>query len=533
MSNLIEVTGVSKSYGGVTALSLCDLVVGEGQINGLIGPNGSGKTTLFNVITGYERIQQGAVRFRGDEITNAPPDRVFDLGIGRTFQLTRLFMRLTVLENMLVATQREEGWLRAVLRRAGSASEKRRAMELLEFVGIARLAHEPAGNLSFGQRKLLELASLLVADPAVLLLDEPAGGVNPTLIGHLADRITQLNRDGKTIVVVEHNMEFVMSLCSRVTVLSQGTALVSGTPAEVRANPAVLDAYLGGEDDASTQLQLVSAPTRPPPPAAAPSSRITVVPTPPDRLGDSPVLLRLRGVTAGYGGGDILKQVSIDVPRGGITCVVGPNGAGKSTLLAAISGLLRPRSGEIELDGAPIAGLTPKEILARGLAQIPQAHSLFGDMTVRENVEMGAFTVDDDALVAQRLRAVEELYPIVSERADEKAGSLSGGQQRLVEFARCLMLDPQLIMLDEPSMGLDPQTREMVFDMVQQMNRRGKTILLVEQNARAGLRLSSHGVVLENGMVRLTGSGREVLEHPEIGALYLGGAVSGAAGDDA
>ncbi|MGZ4272358.1 MAG: ABC transporter ATP-binding protein, partial [Solirubrobacteraceae bacterium] len=214
MSNLIEVTGVSKSYGGVTALSLCDLVVGEGQINGLIGPNGSGKTTLFNVITGYERIQQGAVRFRGDEITNAPPDRVFDLGIGRTFQLTRLFMRLTVLENMLVATQREEGWLRAVLRRAGSASEKRRAMELLEFVGIARLAHEPAGNLSFGQRKLLELASLLVADPAVLLLDEPAGGVNPTLIGHLADRITQLNRDGKTIVVVEHNMEFVMSLCS-------------------------------------------------------------------------------------------------------------------------------------------------------------------------------------------------------------------------------------------------------------------------------------------------------------------------------
>ena len=125
-----------------------------------------------------------------------------------------------------------------------------------------------------------------------------------------------------------------------------------------------------------------------------------------------------------------------------------------------------------------------------------------------------------------RLRAVEELYPIVRERAGEKAGSLSGGQQRLVEFARCLMLDPELIMLDEPSMGLDPQTREMVFEMVQQMNRRGKTILLVEQNARAGLRLSSHGVVLESGTVRLTGSGQEVLEHPEIGALYLGGAVT-------
>jgi predicted TIM-barrel fold metal-dependent hydrolase len=153
-------------------------------------------------------------------------------------------------------------------------------------------------------------------------------------------------------------------------------------------------------------------------------------------------------------------------------------------------------------------------------------------MTVRENVEMGAFTVDDDALIAQRLHAVEQLYPIVSERAGEKAGSLSGGQQRLVEFARCLMLDPQLIMLDEPSMGLDPQTREMVFEMVLQMNRRGKTILLVEQNARAGLRLSSHGVVLENGVVRLTGSGQEVLEHPEIGALYLGGAVTDSSGPD-
>jgi branched-chain amino acid transport system ATP-binding protein len=237
-------------------------------------------------------------------------------------------------------------------------------------------------------------------------------------------------------------------------------------------------------------------------------------------------LLRIRGVTAGYGGGDILKEVSLDVPRGSITCVVGPNGAGKSTLLATISGLLHPRAGAIEFDGARISGLTPKAILGRGLAQIPQAHSLFTEMTVRENVEMGAFTVDDDALVAQRLRAVEELYPIVRERAGEKAGSLSGGQQRLVEFARCLMLDPELIMLDEPSMGLDPQTREMVFSMVQEMNRRGKTILLVEQNARAGLRLSSHGVVLENGTVRLTGSGREVLEHPEIGALYLGGAVA-------
>jgi branched-chain amino acid transport system ATP-binding protein len=147
-------------------------------------------------------------------------------------------------------------------------------------------------------------------------------------------------------------------------------------------------------------------------------------------------------------------------------------------------------------------------------------------MTVQENVEMGAYSVRDGALMRKRLASVQELYPIVSDRAGDKAGSLSGGQQRLVEFARCLMLDPELIMLDEPSMGLDPQTRTMVFEMIAEMNRQGRTILLVEQNARAGLKLSTHGVVLENGRVRLTGSGREVLTHPEIGALYLGGAVA-------
>jgi branched-chain amino acid transport system ATP-binding protein len=424
-----------------------------------------------------------------------------------------------VLENMLVATQRQEGWLRSLARRAGSASEKRRAMELLDFVGIAALAADPAGSLSYGQRKLLELASLLVADPSVLLLDEPAGGVNPTLIGHLADRIIELNKAGKTFLVVEHNMEFVMGLCHRVTVLSQGATLVSGTPDEVRSNPAVLDAYLGGEDDAATQQELVQ-------PAVTQRHATAHVLRQRETLGGPEPLLTLRGIYAGYGGGDILKDVTIDVPEGGITCIVGPNGAGKSTMLATISGLLTPRTGEIRFAGQVVSGRSPGQILAAGIALVPQAHSLFAEMTVRENVEMGAFTVRDQAVVRQRLAAVQELYPIVVERADERAGSLSGGQQRLVEFARCLMLEPRLIVLDEPSMGLDPQTRQIVFDMVELMNRQGKTILLVEQNARAGLKLSSHGVVLENGTVRLTGSGREVLEHPEIGALYLGGAVT-------
>ena len=238
------------------------------------------------------------------------------------------------------------------------------------------------------------------------------------------------------------------------------------------------------------------------------------------------MILTLEGVTAGYGGGDILKDVSFTVAEREIMCIVGPNGAGKSTLLATISGVLRPRRGAIAFRGDSLVGLAPREVLAKGVVLVPQAHSLFGEMTVRENVEMGAYTVRDAELVQRRLGEVEELFPLVRDRARDKAGSLSGGQQRLVELARSLMLDPALIVLDEPSIGLDPPTRRTVFQMIRLMNEQGRTILLVEQNARAGLKLSTHGLVLENGKVRLTGTGREVLEHPEIGALYLGGAVS-------
>jgi ABC-type branched-subunit amino acid transport system ATPase component len=246
---------------------------------------------------------------------------------------------------------------------------------------------------------------------------------------------------------------------------------------------------------------------------------------------DSACALDVRDVIVGYGGGDVLRGVSLQVMRGGITCVVGPNGAGKSTLLAAISGLLRPRLGEITLHGERLTGKTPRQILMTGVVQVPQNHSLFRNMTVRENITLGGYILRERSLASRRFAGVLEIFPQVTAWLDQKAGSLSGGQQRLVEFARCLMLDPELVILDEPSMGLAPKVLKSVFDAVRLMHSRGKTILLVEQNARAGLRLSTHGVVLENGLVRLSGTGQEVLEHPEIGALYLGGAVAPLEGD--
>lgn len=235
--------------------------------------------------------------------------------------------------------------------------------------------------------------------------------------------------------------------------------------------------------------------------------------------------VRFTGVFAGYGGADVLKDVNVDVQKGGVTTIVGPNGSGKSTLLKTVSGLLKPRLGEIIFKGQNLVGKSPREILKLGIVQVPQNHSLFREMTVEQNVELGAFLEKDKKVIAQRMDHIREMFPIVSERAKTKAGALSGGQQRLVEFARCLMLEPDLVVLDEPSMGLDPKTLRVMFATIKAMNAAGRTVLLVEQNARQALKMSSHGVVLENGKVRLSGTGPEVLHNPEIGALYLGGSI--------
>jgi ABC-type branched-subunit amino acid transport system ATPase component len=235
-------------------------------------------------------------------------------------------------------------------------------------------------------------------------------------------------------------------------------------------------------------------------------------------------MLALSGVVAGYGGGDVLRGVDLECPAGSVTCVVGPNGAGKSTVLRVISGLIVPRLGEVRLAGQALGRLRPDEVLRRGVTQVPQSYALFSSMTVRENVLMGGYLIRRDrALLRRRLAEVAELVPLVAERAGDPAGNLSGGQRRMVEIARCLMLAPRVILLDEPSLGLDPRGLSAVAALVTRLHEAGTTVLLVEQNVRLGLGLASHGVVLEGGRVRLAGTAAEVVNHPEIASLYLGG----------
>jgi ABC-type branched-subunit amino acid transport system ATPase component len=239
----LAVDGVHKSFGGIQALIDCSLTVRTGSITALIGPNGSGKTTLFNCITGFYRPERGRIHVRDVPIIGRRPSDIVHLGLMRTFQVTRLFRRMTVLENMIVPVRQLT--VRSLFTAAIKGHERDRAEALLEFVGLQALEHEPAGSLSFGQQKLLELAAALMAEPDIVMLDEPAGGLNPVMIEKVAGHVRELNARGVTFLIIEHNMGFVMSLCDPVIVMRRGSVIAQGSPELVRDDPIVLDAYLG------------------------------------------------------------------------------------------------------------------------------------------------------------------------------------------------------------------------------------------------------------------------------------------------
>jgi ABC-type branched-subunit amino acid transport system ATPase component len=521
---LLRLDDVRRHFGGVHAVDGVSLEVEQGSIQGLIGPNGAGKTTLVNLVTGYIRMQGGSVWLEADELTRLPAHRIAAHGVARTFQNIRLFKDLTAVENVLIGmhTRRRDDTLAQLATlpvfRSAEARRVKEARELLDTVGLpASDASRHAATLPYGAQRRLEIARALALKPRLLILDEPAAGMNPSEKQGIRELIERLNAEGLTILLIDHDMRLVMGVCRRVAVLNFGKKIADGTPDVVSTDPTVIKAYLGsgGEREVSS----------------APGASGVVEETAVEEAGSArraarepeKVILDVRDLTVSYGAVVAVRGASFRVAPGEVVALIGANGAGKSTILNTLSGLIRPESGSAAFDGLDLTTAKASSIVRHGLVQVPEGREILARQTVLENLELATWARRDGAATRRDMEAVLKRFPILAERRNLSAGSLSGGEQQLLAIARGLLAKPRLLLLDEPSLGLAPQLVDEVFRAIEQIHKEGTTILLVEQNALRALGIADRAYVIETGRILLTGSGDELLHNPAVRRAYLGG----------
>ncbi|HKA36585.1 MAG TPA: ATP-binding cassette domain-containing protein [Thermoanaerobaculia bacterium] len=513
---LFEARGITKRFGGLAAIDGVDLEIRRGEILGVIGPNGAGKTTFVNCITGLNRPTSGQILFHGEDITKKPSYAIGRMGIARTFQVVKPLKQLTVRDNVAIGAM---FGARGRERAAGEARE--RAGQVLAMVGLEHRIEQTASELTVPDLKRLELAKALAMDPELLLLDEVMAGLNSTEVESAMELIRRINAGGVTILVIEHVMKAIMGISDRLAVLHYGRKIAEGKPSEIVESPRVIEAYLGERfakrARAGSQLGRVT------------DEGIFLKTPIPEQEAWKPTLplpgeplLEIRDVSSGYGEVQILREVSLEVKQGEIVALIGANGAGKTTLLYTISQLARPRGGSIRFAGADLTRARPEEVVAAGIVHVPQGRRLFPGLTVEENLLQGVYLRRDRDAIEEDLEWVYGLLPRLKERSRQLAGRLSGGEQQMCAVGRGLMGRPKLLLIDELSLGLAPLVVDQLLEVISEINRKGTTVLLVEQDVQVALEHAHRGYVLETGRIVQAGLASDLLRDPRIRQAYLG-----------
>ncbi|MGE5525456.1 MAG: ATP-binding cassette domain-containing protein, partial [Rhodospirillaceae bacterium] len=492
----LHARGLTMMFGGVRAVHRLDLDAPPGAVTSVIGPNGAGKSTALSMLSGFYRPSAGTIALGVNDIGRRRAYRIARSGVARTYQTAQLFGSLTVEENVSLAMYR--GALGHVLddRRLRATDVRTRSRALLAYCGYAGDCDARASDLPHVDRRLVEIARALATDPDVLLLDEPAAGLSREDKARLADLLKRVAEAGIGVVLVEHDMRLVMSVSDRVIVLDAGQLLAAGTPAEVQQSDAVRQAYLGE----SLNANIIGGARRP---ARADG----------EALGAS-------GLSAGYGAEPVLNDVSLQLRRGETLALLGANGAGKSTLMRALAGLHRPVGGGITLEGVDITDLAAERIVAHGLVLVPEGRQVFPELTVLDNIRLGAFRHPDN--ITRRVEQVLDRFPPLRRRLAQRAGLLSGGEQQMLAIARGLMSQPKVLLLDEPSLGLAPKVIAELFDALDRLRNESMTLLLVDQMAGLALALADRACVMENGAVVAHGPAKDIAAHPALAQAYLG-----------
>ncbi len=477
---MLEVSKLTKRFGGLVAVKDLSFSIRPGEILGLIGPNGSGKSTAMKTVMGVERPSEGSIKLDGVEIGGLPSHKVARLGVGLVFQHSRPLHRQTVLENIKVALLPDR-----LTQFFASAQVDAQAREIAARVGLADVIERTPPTLAFADLRRLELAKAIARHPKLVLVDEPFAGLTASEVAAFSDLIRAFRDEGRAVLLVDHNVKSVSALVDRVLAMYLGEKIAEGAAADVMRDETVRRVYLGGA--------------------------LTRVARPETSFTDQTPVLQVEGLGVLYGKALALQDVSIHVHEGEFVSVVGLNGAGKTTLFNAISGLL-PYSGAVKWAGAPLSGHSAAEIARSGIVQCPETRELFGDMSVRENLELGGNRLGG-AEREQRIEWLCDLFPILQERQGQIARTLSGGEQQMLAIARALMMNPKLLILDEPTLGLAPVILETLSKALDRLRATTKiSVLLGEQNVTFALPHADRVYVLDHARIAWEGSPNEFEE---------------------